>query len=241
VKNLQPKLSKSILVIGSLFSLSFTSFEHSVLADTLPSPSFCSRSECRFNQSSGTSTTVGVGVNSSFGVSSSAQGSSNYNSSSSASLILNAFDAKSPDSSYNSSTQSIGSNSSDAPIKVLIGTDTIQSKNKDGVTTQIFSDSEQSTSSNNFVEGTTSSSTADFSAEGFVATQDLRFKGSPDSNDGSEFKSEVAPVVVLGTDGNQAINSGYGTGNSSATAQTSTRLQADITTSNFVNAFMSSY
>jgi len=241
MKNLHLKHSNSIFLIGSLFSFLISSFEHSALAQTLPTPSSCTASECRFNQSSGTSNTVGVGVNSSFGVSSSAQSSPNYNTSASAVLILNAFDAKSSESGFNSSTQSIGSSASDAPIKILIGTETIQSKNKDGVTTQKFSDAEQSVSSDKFVEGGTSSSKADFSAEGFGATQDVRFKGTTDSNEGSAFKSEVAPVVVRSSDGNQIINSGYGTGNSSASAQTSTRFQADITTSNFVNAFMSSY
>ncbi len=241
MKNIKPSIAKSIFLIGSCFSLFTPSFEHSVSAQTLPSPSSCSASECRFNQSSGTSNTVGVGVNSSFGVSSSAQSSPNYNTSASASLVLNAFDAKSADLGYNSSTQSIGSKDSSAPIKILIGTDTIQSKNKDGVTSQKFSDAEQSVSSNKFVEGGTSSSTADFTAEGFGALQDLRFKGSSDSNEGSEFKSDVVPVVVLDSAKQQIINSGYGTGNSSASAQTSTRFQADITTSNFVNAFMSSY
>lgn len=241
MKIFYPKFSRSLFLIGSLFSLINSSFEYSVLAQTLPTPSSCSASECRFNQSSGTSNTVGVGVTSSFGVSSSAQSSPTYNTSASAALILNAFDSKSSELGYNSSTQSIGSRASDAPIKILIGTDTIQSKNKDGVTTQKFSDSEQSVSSDKFVEGGTSSSKADFTAEGFGATQDLRFKGTSVGNDGSAFMTEVAPVVVRSTDGNQIINSGYGTGNSSASAQTSTRFQADITTSNFVNAFMSSY
>lgn len=236
--NLQPKFLKSIFLIGTFFSLFTSSFEHSVSAQELTS---CKSSECRFNQSRGTSNTVGVGVNSSFGVNSSAQSSPNYNTSASASLVLNAFDANSSDLGYNTSTQSIGSKASNAPINIVIGTDTIQTVNKDGLTTQKFSDTEQSVSSNKFVEGETSSSSADFSAEGFSAMQDLRFKGSTDSKEGSQFKSEVVPIVVRGSDGNQTINSGYGTGNSSAGAQTSTRFQADITTTNFVNAFITAY
>lgn len=236
--NLQPKFLKSIFLIGTFFSLFTSSFEHSVSAQELTT---CKSSECRFNQSRGTSNTVGVGVNSSFGVSSSAQSSPNYNTSASASLILNAFGAEASNLGYNTSTQSIGSKNSDAPINILIDTNTVQAIDKDGVTTQKFSDAEQSVSSNKFVEDETSSSSANFKAEGFGALQDLRFKGSSDSKQGSEFKSEVVPVVVIDSNGKQIINSGYGTGNSSASAQTSTRFQADITTSDFVNAFISAY
>ena len=240
MKSSTPIFTSAGFAIGTVFLLIPFSFQQPVTAQTAIAPSSCSASECRFNQSTGTSNTVGVGVTSSFGVNSSAQGSPNYNTSASASLVLNSFDSAS-DSGFNSSVQTIGANATDSPVNIKIGTESIQSKNKDGLTTQKFSDAEQSVSSNKFVEGGSSSSTADFSAEGFGALQDLRFKGSSDTKEGSQFKSEVLPVVVLDSQGNQSMGSGYSTGNSSAGAQTSTRFQADITTSSFVNAFMSSY
>ena len=231
--------SSASFAIGTVFLL-FSYFHLRVSAQTATVPSSCPSSECRFNQSTGTSNTVGVGITSSFGVNSSAQSSPSYNTSASASLVLNSFDNGS-DLGYNTSIQAIGTQASDKPVNITIGTETIQSKNKDGLTTSKFSDDEQSVSSNKFIEGGSSSSTADFSAEGFGALQDLRFKGASDTNEGSQFKSEVLPIVVLDSQGNQTVGSGYSTGNSSATAQTSTRFQADITTSSFVNAFMSSY
>ena len=206
------------------------------------SQSQCSASECRMNQSTGTSSSVGVGVTSTFGVSSSAQSSPNYNTSASASLVLNAFDSKtSNDLGYNTSIQAIGSKASDTPINIKITSETIQTKNKDGQTTQEYTDVKQQTSSDSFTESGSSISNADFSAEGFGAMQDLRFKGTSESDNGSQFKSEVIPVITLDEQGNQKPATGYSTGNSSANAQTGTRFQADITTSNFVNAFMSSF
>ena len=41
--------------------------------------------------------------------------------------------------------------------------------------------------------------------------------------------------------GNPIIVDGYGSGSSNASVSTSTRFSADITSSNFVNAFMSSF
>jgi len=41
--------------------------------------------------------------------------------------------------------------------------------------------------------------------------------------------------------GNPVIIDGYGSGSSNASVSTSTRFSADITSSNFVNAFMSSF
>jgi len=232
----QAKLKKTSGLITS-FALIILCQQNSSLAQ-----SQCSASECRMNQSTGTSSSVGVGVTSTFGVNSSAQSSPNYNTSSSASLVLNAFNSNTAsDTGYNTSIQAIGSKASDAPINIKITSETIQTKNKDGKTTEEYTDAKQQTTSDKFMENGSSASNADFSAEGFGAMQDLRFKGTSDSDNGSQFKTEVLPVITLDEQGNQKVVTGYSTGNASANAQTATRFQADITTSNFVNAFMSSF
>jgi hypothetical protein len=202
----------------------------------------CPVSECRINQSNGISNSVGVGVTSSFGVSSSAQSSSNYDSSASASLVLNSFDpATSNQYGYNTSIQAIGSQASDSPIAIEITSETIQNKTKASNDSQYFYSTEYSGE-----ESTTSE--AVFNAEGFGAMQDLRFKGGAQTNGdsgvgdgttmegaGSVFQADVIKLLNK-TDGPE-----FGTGNSSANAETRTRFQADITTSNFVNAFISSF
>lgn len=200
----------------------------------------CATSECRMNQSSGSSSSVGVGVTSSFGVNSTAQSTSNYNASAGASLMLNAFDTSSPTSSnVNSSLQTVGNAASNSPITLTIKSDTIQSKSKDGNDAAFFNASKYTSDENN-------GSNADFNAAGFTASQDLRFKGSAQttkdssttstaSDTGSTFKADV--IKILDKTGGPEV----GTGSSSAGSETRTRFQADITTSTFVNAFMSSF
>jgi hypothetical protein len=210
---------------------------------SLPDPGqfTCPKSECRMNQSSGSSSSVGVGVTSTFGVNSSAQSTSNYNASASASLVLNAFDATTPPiSNVNSSLQTIGNSESNSPLTLTINSETIQSKSKDGDDASFFNASK-------YTSDETNGSNAEFNAAGFTASQDLRFKGSPQAvkeesttststaDSGSTFKADV--IKILNKTGGPEV----GNGNSSAGSETRTRFQADITTSAFVNAFMSSF
>jgi hypothetical protein len=200
----------------------------------------CPLSECRMNQSNGSSSSVGVGVTSNFGVNSTAQSTSNYNASASASMVLNAFDPVLPtNSNVNSSLQTVGNAESNTPITLIIKSDTIQSKSKDGNDAAFFSASRYTSEENN-------GSNAEFSAVGFTASQYLRFKGSSQtvketsttsssSDSGSIFKADV--TKILDKTGGPEV----GTGSSSAGSETRTRFQADITTSTFVNAFMSSF
>lgn len=202
----------------------------------------CPASECRINQSSGTSSSVGVGVTSSFGVTTSAQSTSNYNASTSASLVLNSFDQTTANQlGYNTSIQAIGSQASDAPIAIEITSETVQTRSKESNESQYFN-------ATNYKGDETTASTATFNAEGFGAMQDLRFKGDvkdstdgtlnelvPGSTSGTVLKSDVTKLV------DKVGGPEFGTGNASANAETRTRFQADITTSNFVNAFLSAF
>jgi hypothetical protein len=208
---------------------------------TTPSGFSCAVSQCTMNQSMGTSSSVGVGVTSSFGVNSSAQSTSNYNASSSASLVLNTFNGDPAGQlGYNTSIQAIGKQASDSPISVTINSETVQAKTKDGSSTQTYSDKEQAFNAKNFTENGSTASSADFTAEGFGAMQDLRFKGAPDPVSaeqvpGSTFAADVIKIL------DKANAPELGTGNANAGAETRTRFQADITTSNFVNAFVSAF
>jgi len=202
----------------------------------------CPVSECRMNQSTGTSSSVGVGVTSSFGVNSSAQSTSNYNASSSASLVLNSFDQNtSSQLGYNTSIQAIGSQASEDPIAITITSETIQSKAKSGNNSEYFN-------ATNYTGDESTSSNAEFNAAGFGALQDLRFKGGSqtvndpvfgdivvDESSGSTFKADVIKII------DKAGGPEFGTGNANAGAETRTRFQADITTSSFANAFMSAF
>lgn len=231
--------SISISFVTCLLPLFSAKSETAALPST-PSGFSCPVSECRMNQSLGTSSSVGVGVTSSFGVSATAQSTSNYNANSAASLVLSNF---SPDTAsqlgYNTSIQTLGNNASDAPISVKITSETVQAKSKDGVTEQDFSASNiQKFSSTNFSENGTSTSAADFTADGFGAMQDLRFQGgsaSADSSEGSTFNANVIKLL------DKVNGPELGTGSANSGAETRTRFQADITTSNFVNAFISSF
>lgn len=202
----------------------------------------CPASECRMNQSTGTSSSVGVGVTSSFGVNSSAQSTSNYNASSTASLVLNSLDpAASSQLGYNTSIQAIGSQASEDPIAITITSNTVQNKTKSGNDAQYFN-------ATNYSGDESTSSNAEFNAAGFGALQDLRFKGGSqtvndpvfgeiivDESPGSTFNADVIKIV------DKAGGPEFGTGNANAGAETRTRFQADITTSSFANAFMSAF
>jgi hypothetical protein len=228
-----------LIAILSATSLAFVPV-HAQSVTPTTAPFTCLVSECRMNQSSGSSSSVGVGVTSSFGVNSSAQSTSNYNASGRASLVLNAFDPALPTANTtNSSLQTVGNTSSDAPITLVIKSDSIQSKSKDGTDSSYFN-------ANKYTSEDGSSSNADFNAAGFSASQDLRFKGDASSSNepsatqslsdkGSTFTADV--VKILDKSGGPEV----GTGNASAGTETRTRFQADITTSTFVNAFMSSF
>lgn len=202
----------------------------------------CPASECRMNQSTGTSSSVGVGVTSSFGVNSSAQSTSNYNASSSASLVLNSLDPTASNQlGYNTSIQAIGSQASEDPIAITITSNTIQNKTKSANESQYFN-------ATNYSGDESTLSNAEFNAAGFGALQDLRFKGGSqtvndpvfgdivvDESPGSTFNADVIKII------DKAGGPEFGTGNANAGAETRTRFQADITTSNFANAFMSAF
>lgn len=238
------KPTPASLAIALLASIAFLP-DSQILAQTVPLSS-CAASECRFNQTNGSTSSVGVGVSSSFGVSSSAQSTPNFSASSSSSLVLNSefpndVTGNASNSLRNSSIQTIGSATSSSPINIVITSDSVQSKSKDGSTSQTFNQDNQSSSADKFSDDSTISSDATFTAEGFSAIQDLRFKGGNADSSGSEYNTRVAPLIVKDADGNPVIGKEYGTGSSSASAETRTRFQADITTSTFVNAFMSSF
>jgi hypothetical protein len=206
------------------------------------------KSEYRFNQTSGNTSSVSVGINSGFGVNSTAQASPSYNASSSAALILNSDQAQSSAAgaslqNYNSSSQFLGGNANNPIVNVKITANSIQTKATDGTTSDKTIGSEQLTVGENFSDSGESSSTADFAAEGFGAVQDVRFRGKVEgSNDsGTTLNAGVSPLLMTDEQGNMSAGTTYGTGSSSANADTRTRFQADITSSIFVNAFISSF
>ena len=205
------------------------------------------KSEYRYNQSNGISNSVAVGITSSFGVNSAAQASSSYNASTSASLILNADGGTLASGSqlpnYNSSVQTIGSEAGNSPVNVKINSQTIQTKATDGSATQETVGSKQSSTAEGYTDNGETSSTAEFSAEGFGGVQDLRFKGGADSSgsQASRFTADVIPLLTTDENGNMKVGDSYSTGSANSNAETRTRFQADVTTSTFVNAFISSF
>jgi hypothetical protein len=216
------------------------------LAQTAALPA--GKSEYRYNQSIGNSSSVAVGITSSFGVSSSAQASPSYNAASSAALVLNtdrpengALGAASPN--HNSSIQVIGTEANNSPVNIKITSQSIQSKSSSGNASQDTIGSRQLTAADNFSDNDSSSSNAEFSAEGFGAIQDLRFRGGGDgsSTAGSKFTADVLPLLKTDEQGNTSSGTTYGTGSASSNAESRTRFQADITTSTFVNSFVSSF
>jgi len=206
------------------------------------------KSELRYNQSNGISNSVSVGITSGFGVNSSAQASPNYKATSTATLVLNtdpsnALTGISNLPNYNSSVQAVGTEASNSPVNVKIDSQTVQVKASDGSSLQETVGSKQMTSATNFSDSGTSSSTANFSAEGFGAIQDLRFRGgdSDTTADSTKFTADVIPILSVDDTGNTTSGSSYGTGSANSNAETRTRFQADITTSTFVSTFMSSF
>ena len=234
-------MSRSSVFLASVLTGSFFLFFGDLrqsIAQTSPLTT-CAKAECRFSQTIGNTSSVGVGITSSFGVSSSAQTTPNYDTSSSASLVLDGQVFGSP--AANSSRQVIGSEASAAPINISITSTSIQTKDRDGSTSQDFSQDEQASSANLFSDDSSSESKANFSAEGFGAIQDLRYQGKTTDQEGSLLKSSVVPILITDANGKPVLGTAYGTGNSSANAESRTRFQADITTSTFVNAFLSSF
>lgn len=206
------------------------------------------KSEYRYNQATGTSNSVAVGITSSFGVNSSAQASPSYNAAASSSLVLNAEGSViqpggSSLSNYNSSIQAVGTEANNSPVNVKINSQTVQIKATDGSASQETIGSKQMSNATDFSDSGSSTSSATFSAEGFGAIQDLRFRGgSGDSTvPGSSFTADVLPILNVDDAGKTTSSSNYGTGSANASAETRTRFQADITTSTFVNSFVSSF
>jgi hypothetical protein len=247
----------AITVVGNM--IKFINFKSKILAISIllfwPSSSFSQvialpqgKSEYRYNQSNGISNSVAVGITSSFGVNSSAQASPSYNASSSAALVLDTNSSPTPANlstlpNYNSSIQAVGTEANNSPVNVKINSQTVQIKSTDGSTAQETVGSKQMTNASEFSDSGSSSSTANFSAEGFGAIQDLRFRGgNGDTNsDSTKFAAEVLPILNVDESGNTTSGTAYGTGSANSNAETKTRFQADITTSTFVNSFLSSY
>lgn len=206
------------------------------------------KSQSSFNQSTGSSSSVAIGITSSFGVSSSAQASPSYNAAAQASLVLNTDPQSSQTggtslANYNSSTQMVGSEAGNSPVNVKILSNTIKSQSTDGSREQDTINSRQLTNGDSFSDSGNTTSTAEFAAQGFGAVQDLRFRGNGEggAGTGSSFTADVTPLLNTDEQGNTSAGSTYGTGSANATAETRTRFQADITTSTFVNSFVSSF
>ena len=195
----------------------------------------CPKSQCTMNQSNGRSVSLSTGITNGMNTSSNAQSSPEYNSSSSSTLVLDSplsnssFSANDLlKSTYNSSQVSIGVINPGEPIKLAITTSSVDN-----------------TSSTAPLEGTTASSNtssasldskANFEATGFSSVQDLRLKGSSVGEGGSTgtlLRSDV--TKRLDTPGT------IGTANSSSNAQSTMKIQADITKNDFSNAFISSF
>lgn len=206
------------------------------------------KSQSSFNQSTGSSSSVAIGITSSFGVSSSAQASPSYNAAAQASLVLNTDPQNGQTgasnlANYNSSTQMVGSEAGNSPVNVKILSNTIKTQATDGSREQDTINSRQLTTGDGFSDSGNTTSTAEFAAEGFGAIQDLRFRGNSGggAGTGSSFTADVIPLLKTDEQGNTTSGTTYGTGTANASAETRTRFQADITTSTFVNSFVSSF
>jgi hypothetical protein len=206
------------------------------------------KSQSSFNQSTGSSSSVAIGITSSFGVSSSAQASPSYNAAAQASLVLNTEPQStqiggSTLANYNSSTQMVGSEAGNSPVNVKILSNTIKTQATDGSREQDTINSRQLTTGDGFSDSGNTTSTAEFAAQGFGAIQDLRFRGNSEggTGNGSSFTADVTPLLNTDEQGNTSAGATYGTGSANASAETRTRFQADITTSTFVNSFVSSF
>ena len=240
-------MKRPSIVFILLYSINYSFFD--LQAQTLPfTPQGCDKTECKFNQTSGSSTSVSVGITNSVGVNSSAQASPSYTASASSSLILDSFSNPSNSVSsssllnYNSSIQQIGtdSNNISVPVNISIKSDSSIEKSQNGNKSFISDQDKINTSNtaNNFSDDNLTSSNAEFSVTGFGGFQDVRLKGD---DSGTKFSSSVLPIINTDEKGNQTIGSVYGTGNASAGADVRSRLQADINNTNFINSFITAF
>lgn len=196
-----------------------------------------------YNQTIGNSSSVSVGMTSSFGVSSSAQASPSYNAAGTATLVLNTQQTGASALPTNFSSQSVGTEANNSPVNIKITSESIQTKSTDGVTTQETIGSRQVTDANGYKDDSNNSSNAEFTAQGFGAKQDLRFLGNGDGTtpSGTKFTADVTPLLNTDEQGKTTAGSTYGSGTANANAESRTRFQSDITTSTFVNSFVSSF
>ena len=196
----------------------------------------CPKSQCTMNQSNGRSVSLSTGITNGMNTSSNAQSSPEYNSSSSSTLVLDSplsnssFSANDLlKSTYNSSQVSIGVVNPGEPIKLAITTSSIDN------TSSTVSSLETTTASST-TSAATLDSKANFEASGFSSVQDLRLKGSSvgeGDSTGTVLRSDVTKKLdTIGT---------IGTANSSSNAQSTMKIQADITKNDFGNAFISSF
>ena len=242
------KMSRSISAIKFFTALAsgLIYLPAAVMSQTIDLPA--GKSEYRSNQAIGNSSSVAVGVTSSFGVNSSAQASPGYNSASSASLVLNTDPSASQAGGvipqyYNTSVQAVGTEASNSPVNVSISSQTLQLKATDGTSSQETIGSKQMTNASNFSDTGDSTSKAELAAQGFGAIQDLRFRGgsSDGTTAGTKLTADVLPVLKVDENGNTSTGTNYSTGSANSNAESRTRFQADITTSTFVNTFISSF
>jgi len=215
-----------------------------VKAQTLPfTPPTCASSECKFNQSFGTSNSVTVGSGSSVGVNSSAQASPGYNSASSANLVLDTFGSNiGPGIDRNTSIQKVGldAENKNINIDVTIKGNSLILKSRDGEKLANSTTTGSLESGNNFSESTTNTNDANFSAQGFSAFQDLRILGG--AANASNFNSSVTPYVDKEADGSiKGTSDTYGSASSSAGGESRTRLSADTNSQTFINSFISTF
>ena len=201
------------------------------------------KSQYSYSQTIGNSSSVAVGITSSFGVSSSAQASPSYNAAATASLVLNTDQPGASGLQSNFSTQSVGTEANNSPVNIKITSESIQTKSTDGSSTQETVGSRQVTNANGYTDDSNNSSNAEFAAQGFGAKQDLRFRGSGEggTQSGSKFTADVIPLLNTDEQGKTTAGATYGSGSANANAESRTRFQADITTSTFVNSFISSF
>lgn len=215
-----------------------------VKSQTLPfTPPTCASSECKFNQSFGTSNSVTVGSGSSLGVNSSAQASPGYNSSSSANLVLDTFGVNAgANVDRNTSIQKVGLDAENklTTVDVTIKGNSLILKNRDGEKLANSTSGGSLESGNNFTESTTNTNDANFSAQGFSAFQDLRILGG--ATNASNFNSSVTPYIINNTDGStKGTSDTYGSASSSAGGESRTRLSADTNSQTFINSFISTF
>lgn len=227
-----------------VYSLLTVFMNLNVRSQTLPfTPPTCASSECKFNQSFGTSNSVTVGSGSSLGVNSSAQGSPGYNSSSSANLVLDTFGVNvGANVDRNTAIQKVGLDAENklTTVDVTIKGNSLILKNRDGEKLANSTSAGSIETGNNFTESTTNTNDANFSAQGFSAFQDLRILGG--AANATNFNSSVTPYVENSTDGSsKGISDTYGSASSSAGGESRTRLSADTNSQTFINSFISTF